>query len=295
MNKEDFSLYTLLFNDMARKQNLVYALMALSIASFLSITLLHTYPQITNEGVYLFMQDFLIFIISLIAFIMGFILVRRKYDFCGAWKYLTFGLGLWVIGEFIWMLYENVFGILDPYPSIADIFWVLGYLPFVTALIMHIKAINAKVILQNFFTSVTGAFASAAALVYVFNMHIFPPGTNFFEGILALAYPLADLILIVLSVFLIVHMLRHKDTEKCGNTNFTSWAFLAAGFLILAAADVLMDYSFVSDISLAGNFANVIYVASYLLITISAFVAITSKSVVISYPHHKAKLRAHAH
>jgi len=276
---------------MARKQNLVYALMALSIMSFLSITLLHAYPQITDEGIYLFMQDFLIFIISLIAFIMGFILVRKKYDFCGAWKYLTFGLGLWVIGEFIWMLYENVFGILDPYPSIADIFWVLGYLPFVTALIMHIKAINAKIVLQNFFVTVAGGTASAIALVYVFNMHIFPSGTDFFEGILALAYPIADFILIVLSVYLVSHTLKCVRMKKCSNAEMASWIFLSAAFLVLAIADIFMDYFFVSDVSLAGNFVNVIYVATYLLITISAFVAITSKSVVISYPHHKAKSR----
>lgn len=273
------------------KLKLSYAAVILTVTAFLSQILIYIYQSSLGEKYAVFLTDFFIFLIALAATLAGLALIQQKYDFCGAWKYLTFGLGLWTVGEFIWFFYENVLGILNPFPSIADFFWVAGYIPLTVAIFIYTQNIRAKTVLQNISVSIVGTIVSAVALTAVFGAKIFPQGTGIVEGILAMAYPIADVVLFVLSLHLIALIMKCKDAKKCDKAEIASWAYLAAGFLVLTVADVIMGQSFVSDESLAGHIVNIIYVTTYLFIALSAFKAATAKSVVIKYPH-RITLRA---
>ena len=58
--------------------------------------------------------------------------VSRRGDSIRApagWLWLTIGLGFFMLGEVSWAVQEAVLRIKNPFPSIADIFWLLGY-PF---------------------------------------------------------------------------------------------------------------------------------------------------------------------
>lgn len=56
---------------------------------------------------------------------------RQKTDgiFGVAYLLLAIGLTLWCIAEIIWTYYEIGLGKDNPFPSLADIFWIVGYVP----------------------------------------------------------------------------------------------------------------------------------------------------------------------
>ena len=44
------------------------------------------------------------------------------------WGGLLAGWALWVIAEILWVVYGNLYQEI-PYPSPADFFWLIGYVP----------------------------------------------------------------------------------------------------------------------------------------------------------------------
>ena len=56
---------------------------------------------------------------------------------------LTIGLILWLIAEFTWTYYQLVVGIANPFPSVADIFWLAGY-PFFLYFVLNMNKTVAK-------------------------------------------------------------------------------------------------------------------------------------------------------
>lgn len=68
------------------------------------------------------------------ASIISFIIVcRQKVDGIIGKAYLMLAVGLtcWFIAEFIWSYEEIVLGVKNPFPSVADIFWLIAYGPLI--------------------------------------------------------------------------------------------------------------------------------------------------------------------
>jgi len=264
---------------MKLEQKLSVAVMAFVSIVLLAMFTLHFYPLNLSDSTFVFLQDILIALAALAAASMSFILIQLKTDFRGAWKYLAIGLGAWTIGEFVWFTYENVFGVLNPFPSLADVFWAAGYLPLAIGLAIYIKDIKAEKLFKSFFASVVGVVGTSFALIGLFGFDIFP-SKGLLDGILALAYLIGDACLIFLSAILLGGVLK-----KHGKNEIGLWAFLAVGFLFIAVYDIMFSYIVGNDLTTVGDISNVVYVAAYFFITIAAFLAIKSKSEKIVYPH----------
>src|SRR5258706_6848321 len=55
------------------------------------------------------------------------------------WGLFAFGILLWAAAEIIWAYYEIVLKIETPYPSLADILWLPGYLVLFWGLILRYR------------------------------------------------------------------------------------------------------------------------------------------------------------
>ena len=62
-----------------------------------------------------------------------FVVYRQKLDgiFGRAYTSLTIGIACWFVAEIIWTYQEIGMGIENPFPSVADIFWLIGYAPLI--------------------------------------------------------------------------------------------------------------------------------------------------------------------
>jgi len=261
-----------------------YIVMATAIVVFIAGSILYLHPLKWSDATYLFSHDILIFIISLTAVLLSFCIFKHKFDPGGAWKFFLLGFSLWAAAEFAWFFYEGVLGIETPWPGIADIFWVAGYIPFAIGLFLHVKDVKAGNLFKNFLMSVAGVASSSLALIFIFGTNVFPSDVSFFEGILLLAYPIGDVFLLLLSVLLIEAAFKHKEHRQ----EFVSWACMAGGFFLFAVYDIMFSYLVTSE-QMSHMLFNIVYLGAYLLVAMSAFSVIISKSKKISYPYQLTK------
>jgi len=108
-----------------------------------------------------------------------------------AWILFFIFAACWFTAEQIWLVYELMLNI-EPWPSVADLFYILGY-PFLLAFsICYIhpvrKAITKKLVI---FSSIISLLLLVPSIVMAYQ-----PGSyaNDFEILLALSYPILDAI-----------------------------------------------------------------------------------------------------
>jgi hypothetical protein len=152
------------------------------------------------------------------------------------WSGIVLGWGLWAIAETIWAAYS----ILEkevPYPSVADLFWVAGYIPMGYGLIARIRTMPAKPNSSQLI-QIIGASVITVIITYLF---IFAPILRdlnpqfWIENILNFIYPLADLILLT-----IVWRLFFAYEE--GTYGFV-WRILTVGFILQTISDFIFTYA----------------------------------------------------
>lgn len=167
------------------------------------------------------------------------------------WAGLVLGWGLWALAETIWLV-ASLLGQEVPYPSLADLFWVAGYIPIGYGLIARLRLLTTKPSRrQNWFLWGISAATLVATGVFVFKpiIEYFDP-QRLIESLLNILYPLADLFLAILTWRLFFAF------EK-GDQGF-SWRLLAAGFLLMTTSDFIFTYASWGEIYYPDMQANLI-------------------------------------
>jgi len=90
-----------------------------------------------------------------VAVASSFFALRRYWDYFGSrlsmiWLSFALGMLLWFLGEVGWAYYTMVVGIEVPYPSIADVFWLAGYLPLFLALLLYVELFQPAISVRLF-------------------------------------------------------------------------------------------------------------------------------------------------
>jgi hypothetical protein len=152
------------------------------------------------------------------------------------WAALAIGIGLWTMAELLWAFLSYTMD-ETPYPSIADMFWVPGYLMVLVSAILRYRTLKiqwnsrlAQVLL--------GAFAVVFVVVLV--LVILPllasgGADGLLVSLLNVFYPIADLLVLFAALLLALSF--------AGGRFSTPWAMLAAGLATLSLSDILFIYS----------------------------------------------------
>jgi hypothetical protein len=143
----------------------------------------------------------------------------------------------WTVAEALWGYYEVVLGQEVPYPSVADFFWLSGYVFIFIALLLQYRVFRAAPTRRQWLTilfvivlfSVIGGLLVIQPIIAQFD----PEAV--LEDVFNIAYPLFDLILLILTMAIIFLV-------EQGRFGF-SWRLLGLGFIVMAAADLLFSYS----------------------------------------------------
>jgi hypothetical protein len=143
---------------------------------------------------------------------------------------LFLGTLLWFLGDTAWTVYETVLQTEIPYPSFADVFYLVGYIPI---------AIGAVQFLWTFRTGLKRQMTLVAlaigllflGLTYVF---LISPLVVSTEGFLMksydVAYPVLDSMLVVLGIFM---FFVFRGGRMAG-----AWIWISLGLLLTALADL---------------------------------------------------------
>ncbi len=152
------------------------------------------------------------------------------------WAGLTLGWGMWMIAE-LWWAAASLIGREVPYPSWADFFWIVGYIPMYMAMGMRIRLLPrfnnlAQKVWLAGISLLTFGFSTIFILVPIVQNNA--PDALLINT-LNLAYPLADLILLLL-------VLRIFFTYQAGLYGRT-WIWLSAGFVLHSFANLFFSYA----------------------------------------------------
>jgi len=174
------------------------------------------------------------------------------------WLGYSLGMLLWLLGESTWALYTLWYSIPIPYPSVADVFWLAGYLPLLISLIVQAWPLREVFATKQMRATIILMFALAFGLLVV----LVPPtyasslGGGFVTLAVSLAYPLLDVAL--LSVALPMVFLFRKGIF------WRPFLFVAVGFILTFVADVLFTWTNLNGTYYDGNYLELFFHWSYL-------------------------------
>jgi len=151
------------------------------------------------------------------------------------WGSFSLGMALWTLAEIVWALYSFVQQEI-PYPSAADVLWILGYPLLFFALLARYRGLRVRATRIQIF--LVGLFTIASAL-FLFFLLFYPilqslTSDYFAEGILASAYPLLDLPLVTLATLIALALAGGRFTAP--------WGWLAISFLLHTLSDIGFAY-----------------------------------------------------
>ena len=168
---------------------------------------------------------------------------------------LAVGLILWFAAEVIWAYYQVWLGIDNPFPSIADALWLIGYGFFIYHLYKVFNSIGIRTgataarthNYKHLLTSVIVLVVIASS--YIASIFIFatsssnnpfngqPHKNNYIIGFLiSIAYPILDAIMLVPAVTILWSLRRVDPTS-------THWILISTFIIMVTIGDIGFGYS----------------------------------------------------
>ena len=183
---------------------------------------------------------------------------------------ISTGLLLWFIGEGAFFAFQFLFNI-DPFPSVADIAYILGYALLFMGF-MHEIRIN-KASLKDFNQYIRFLITLITALLVLAVIYFgvvlgYNPNDSLLANIIAAGYGFADIALIVPILYVLKMAVDYR-----GGKLFTSWGLILIALLMNLYADVF--FAVFRDqygaLEWPYNMIDLVWVTAYLLFAYSFF------------------------
>jgi hypothetical protein len=177
-----------------------------------------------------------------------------------AWSFFLGTAISWCIAETLWAVYELVYNV-NPFPSIADIFYIGGYplmFCFLTYYLQPVKkAITKKMWVVAIIISAVLAIPSIYMAISV------DQNVTILDNTLATAYPIADAIIFVPALIGVYLFFR-------GEVNFT-WSLICIGIFCLTIGDVGFQFTTFNNTYYTGHPVDIILMCSYIFFSFGVY------------------------
>jgi hypothetical protein len=227
-------------------------------------------------------------LVLLIVTVLTLLLLHQVYSIARSrplWIGLILGFACWTTAEVLWTI-SFLKGLEPPYPSWADLFWCLGYLPMYLAIGLRARSITGKpgpwsILFLSLVSLTIIGFTVWGILLPI--LRTYDPSTAL-ESALNLIYPLADTVLIVLALIILFSVRRGTFTA--------AWTWISIGFVILSFADLFFTYTSGQDTYYPGGavtftsvfLVDVPYTISYMLILLGLILLLQMKQAPVLPP-----------
>jgi len=186
---------------------------------------------------------------------VGYGALRNKPRRRAPWFVVAAGLFFFAAGDLTADLLVDVFHIADPFPSLADVFYLLFY----ALVAIGIGWLYSLGVVRRSVSSLLDALTLTAgvgllAWIYLINPYVQNPDMTPFDKTVAIAYPLADVIVLAVAARLFASVRRTPSA-----------ILLGAGGLGLLAADVSYGLIQLDGTWQVGGVTDLGWVAFYLL------------------------------
>jgi hypothetical protein len=194
------------------------------------------------------------------------VICRQKTDglMGKTYTFLGIGLALFLIAEIIWSYNEVVLEIENPFPSIADALWLIGYGPllyFVFKLYRFFGASNSRT--HQLLAFVAGAVFLLYLIGGISQTADFTTQAGITSFIISISYPILDIALLIPAALIILNPIKGELTS-------IPWIFLAV--LIMSVGDSAFAYSSnVAPLQKMNWMWNLFFVTSYFVTSAGLF------------------------
>ncbi|MEM1566426.1 MAG: hypothetical protein QW510_05010 [Candidatus Bathyarchaeia archaeon] len=239
----------------------------LTVSVMTVLALLYAFQNYYPEFMHLFSNAFPPVISGGAVIVSGLSLERywrkAKGPFSKAWFYFTLGLFFWFMGEAIWAGYTLVLGVEVPYPSIADVFWLAGYIPFFIALYLYVKIFGCALTKKTLAASMVTTIVLTIIVTGVLLVPVLGAEEDLLVEVADFAYPLLDL-----ALFSVAHLgLILFWKGKLGKP----WFLINLAIAMDTCADILFSYLTAHNAYYCGHMLELLYHFSYLLFMLAFY------------------------
>jgi hypothetical protein len=182
---------------------------------------------------------------------------------------ITIALALWLIAEVTWTYYELSLNVENPFPSVADAFWLSGYI-FIFYFVFGVYSSISQKYRSDRDVLILVSVASAISLAFVFNLtfgiaDIISNQQDTILWVVSMAYPILDGIALVPCLMILLAL---RDNKK---SSF-HWILLSTSIVVVTLADIGFGYTEVLDIAKSVNWIwNCVYNAAYIMMAVALF------------------------
>ncbi len=179
------------------------------------------------------------------------------------WFALFIGLLLWLVADVGWTI--NVYLGRDTFPSLSDVFYILGYLGVILALVLEYSTL--KDVTSRKSKIIAGILTVALAVVmcvWVIVPMLLSEETPVLEKAISTLYPAADLVIIFFSVIIVLAFGVAKASRF--------WLMIGLGLLLWSVADTINSYLEWKGIEAAYYLGiTPVWIAGLLLVALGAY------------------------
>jgi hypothetical protein len=190
--------------------------------------------------------------------------------------WLLFGVGMAILTatQLLWTFYHIFLDRAEPYFSLADLLWVIGYIPILGSLVLQYRALGVGTSLR---LKLTVFAAYSIALIIAFVILLWPtlsqPGqATTIEILVTVYYLIGDLgmaFIATLSLLVLWNSLVGRP-----------WLYIVISMLLVAVADLLFSYGLLNDLYAIGSnlfsgVVDVVYLSAYVVAAAGAYRQVT--------------------
>ena len=170
------------------------------------------------------------------------------------WQWIAFGSASWTIAECLWFYFEVVRN-RSPFPSPADWFYLAFYVFVFAGLVrLPVRQLASKERVAFALDLATVMFVTLMVVWYLVVDPTVHRGDSVLNEMLALAYPVGDLILVL-------GVARVLMRRRSGGEGHLALWLLVGGAMLLALADVVYAQLELSGATAAGTLPDALWVA----------------------------------
>lgn len=172
-----------------------------------------------------------------------------RTDIGKALLFLGSGLASYGIGLVIWFVYNSALRIEVPYPSLADVFFLLFYPSIAVGVVFLLKSFQVPIKNLMIFDSLAILVVISLTIFIYFALIIQPNSENILEQVFNILYPVGDILIITICLIGIrVSPVRH-------------WylLLLIGGVFVASLADLTFAYRTAREIYWNGDIADMLF------------------------------------
>jgi len=235
---------------------------------------IYAFQNYYSDFLYTFSNIFPPFIAG-VAVLSSFLALRKYWENIGTlmskiWLGFTIGMFLWFLGELGWAVYTMILGIEIPYPSIADIFWLSGYVPLFIALLFYIQIIQPAISWRMFFMAAAVGVLGTGMVCSSLMIPVLAQSSeqDFVTLGISLAYPILDLALFLEAILALLVFSVTRLKARVG----ASWHTINAAIFTTVLADMAFSYTTLDGTHYNGHPLELLYHISYLLFALAFYI-----------------------